>query len=454
MKYWLEKKFSNFITLVLLNKYMYTYRRSQKDPLYWKKKQKKEIKKFVKYIYKIPFYRERFKHARICPDDIKCEEDFLRLPVLDKEEYKQWMEDEYEKSPEKYKHWIKNYTSGSSGTPMMILQKYGDNSADVANFFRGVLIQKKKYRLFLDKTFAITYKEKKRRGGYSILQKLGMMDRRVFPGATPVDLLIDEFNRFKPDIYHGLHSPFLLMVQYAQEKGIDLHCPKLVCTMGERLDNATLHTFEKAFPGTVYNLYGSTESGNMAVSLCSEPQEEEERTHMIWQDTHILNVVDENGVHATEGKLLITTMHHKGFPLVNYDIGDLIEIHEEKSIKKIKRIIGRENDLIFNRDGSYYTHATVNRLISGIEGISQFRAIQEDYELVDIYIVLSPKYSKDRQVGKEKKKEIERRIIEKVPTAFYKAEKKVRVFFIDTIPIDKTGKRRLLISKVKPKQIL
>ena len=50
---------------------------AEKKPAYWKRVQQKNIADFVRYIYEIPFYRERFRQAGIGPDDIVTAEDFL-----------------------------------------------------------------------------------------------------------------------------------------------------------------------------------------------------------------------------------------------------------------------------------------------------------------------------------------------------------------------------------------
>ena len=70
---------------------------AEKKPAYWKRVQQKNIVDFVRYIYEIPFYRERFRQAGIGPDDIVTAEDFLKLPPLTRDEYRNWIEEEEKK---------------------------------------------------------------------------------------------------------------------------------------------------------------------------------------------------------------------------------------------------------------------------------------------------------------------------------------------------------------------
>ena len=71
---------------------------AEKKPAYWKRVQQKNIVGFVRYIYEIPFYRERFLQAGIGPDDIVTAEDFLKLPPLTRDEYRNWIEEEEKKN--------------------------------------------------------------------------------------------------------------------------------------------------------------------------------------------------------------------------------------------------------------------------------------------------------------------------------------------------------------------
>lgn len=91
MNYRFQKKFLSLYVFRNLIKYDNTLRKAKKNPQHWIKIQNREIEKFVKYIYEIPFYRERFEKANITPEDIKVREDFKKLPVLTKEEYRSWL---------------------------------------------------------------------------------------------------------------------------------------------------------------------------------------------------------------------------------------------------------------------------------------------------------------------------------------------------------------------------
>ena len=81
---YLQNKLMPLYVLADLKKGMDTLRKAEKAPAYWLTAQKRNLRKFVDYIYTIPFYRRRFDESGITPRDIQTGEDLLKLPVLTK----------------------------------------------------------------------------------------------------------------------------------------------------------------------------------------------------------------------------------------------------------------------------------------------------------------------------------------------------------------------------------
>ena len=106
-------------------------------------------------------------------------------------------------------------------------------------------------------------------------------------------------------------------------------------------------------------MYGSTEVGNFAHEHVDRPHH-----YVIWHDTHVVNVVDDDGnsMRTRNRADIGNASLHRAFPLVNYQLNDYVEIAESKGVPYIKRIAGRNNDQIRNADGSYYTWLVIDRV--------------------------------------------------------------------------------------------
>ena len=89
--------------------------RDEIDAINWTKRQK-----LIAYAYdKVPFYRERFDGIGMQPGDMKLREDFLKIPILTKDDLRHHSEKlkSTDSKPEDFKV---SATGGSTGTPVTI----------------------------------------------------------------------------------------------------------------------------------------------------------------------------------------------------------------------------------------------------------------------------------------------------------------------------------------------
>ena len=162
----------NLFTLLMLIRGIWIYKMNIHFPGYMKNKQEKRIKKFVKYIYSIPFYRKRFDDYGLTVQDIQTAEDFDKLPYLSKEDLRNWIDKEVNDNPEKYSKRIINKTSGSTGIPIILYDTPLGWASDVANLYRAAMIQKKGYNPIWGKLAHIYTRSATEK--HSIVQKLGL----------------------------------------------------------------------------------------------------------------------------------------------------------------------------------------------------------------------------------------------------------------------------------------
>ena len=435
----IQKRFISVFSLGKLIKGYIVLRKARRNPTCWIEAQNKEIKRFVEYIYGIPFYRRRFDEAGVKPTDIKKREDFSKLPVLTKQEYRAWLLEET-KDKDKCKGWMYRQTTGSSGTPLDLYSLPTDRAAEIANLMRCAIIQRKGYNPFLDRVFITMVPKPPKRKRISIPFK-----EKMSSISSPKDL-VEGYNKARPDFYYGNKTAVLSIAQYALDHNIPLHEAKCVGSISEALDDSARNVINKAFgERKLFDIYGCAEIGNFAVDLADEPGK-----HTIWNDTHCVNLYNSEAVEGYDnvyrGQLMITSLVHRGFPLVNYLVGDNIELTVENGVPYITKIIGRSNDVIKNRDGSSYKWMHINRIMFGFTDVLQFRIIQKSYS--DLLFVLAvPESTSD-----ERKKEIECLVRERAESVFGKdldtTGKTISFEWSNRIPPDPTGKVRILISEV------
>ena len=80
-----------------------------------KKYQDKQLKKIVKYAYTVPLYHDKFKKAGINPVEIKNITDISKLPIISKEDIKNYYPDGIISSRIPKEKLISISTSGTTG---------------------------------------------------------------------------------------------------------------------------------------------------------------------------------------------------------------------------------------------------------------------------------------------------------------------------------------------------
>ena len=358
---------------------------AEKKPAYWKRVQQKNIVDFVRYIYEIPFYRERFLQAGIGPDDIVTAEDFLKLPPLTRDEYRNWIEEEEKKSSFEEKRYIRASTSGSSAEPLVFYKYPEDFASDIANLYRTVLTQPdKRFPLFKGKTMAMMVSDSQTG---SFVQRLGFFRTRQCLAMKPAQELYKAFSEFKPDFLYGMKPAVVELALYILKNDLKVKKPEYVASIGADLSDEERKVIEKAFgKSRVFDMYGSTEVGNFAHEHVDRP-------------------------------------------------------HESKGVPYIKKIAGRNNDQIRNADGSYYTWLVIDRVTKNLPGVLYCQVRQTSFEELDFYLV----ENKGKCIGRE---ETERVLRERCQMYFTNGEKQTRFHWTDYIPVDKNGKRKLVVSEI------
>ena len=166
--------------------------------------------------------------------------------------------------------------------------------------------------------------------------------------------------------------------------------------------------------------------------------------YRVSQETHIVNLLDESGVYADRGRMVITNLFLKGFPIINYDIGDYAEKIVEKNIEYLTNIQGRIDDVFTFSDGTFAARQPFYCALSKIPEIIQARFIQEDFKLIKIEACL---YEHSTQ----REDEIMNHLIEDIKNNLGHKEVRFEYELFDRLKTDKNGKIRFMQSKVQPK---
>jgi len=406
-----------------------------------RERQGKKIHKLMKKAYTIPFYRERFEACGCTPDDFRSAEDLAKFPVMTRAELRSWMQEVLTHYDEEKGELEIFKTSGSSGIPLRFCLSHREAACMNANWIRVTMFAG--YHPLRGKmlSFLTTHSHVDPEKGDSFIQKLGFFRRKVVPEHLYVGEgmrdLIELINDYKPQMIAFRKNVLVRLAVYAKNHDMKIWQPKVYTPVSEMVDEITRRLLLETFGDGLFDAYGCNETGSCAVRL---PNSDE---YYIYSDTHVLNLINDEGKLDDEGSVIATTLYKFDYPIINYEVGDKAVSETREGVRYLKRIKGRTNDLVQHANGTETSATELMKIPNGITGISQFRYVQESLDEISILLVKDPgdtKYSKE---------DIEQFFSKKVEDLYGYPEYKLNFCWMDEIPPDENGKMRCFICKVK-----
>ncbi|GET45351.1 phenylacetate--CoA ligase family protein [Capnocytophaga felis] len=146
---------------------------------------------------------------------------------------------------------------------------------------------------------------------------------------------------------------------------------------------------------------------------------------------------DEEAQEDELARIVITDLFNKAVPLIRYETGDLCTFGIKNNRKYIKTIQGRANDLLKNNNGELLPPYLIIYVLWHFKSIVQFQLIQENLHLVHLKLV--HKFENKNEIFKQ----IENRLLD-----VFGNQTTIKIEEVSEIPVEKTGKRKFIISKV------
>jgi len=364
------------------------------------------IRKNIAYAKQSAFYQKHF--ADIEPDDIRSEEDFIRLPFTEKEDLRNAYPMGLCAVPEERIVRIHS-SSGTTGTPVIIPYTQADVD-DWSIMFRRC------YEL----AGATAADRVHITPGYGMwtagigfqlgAELLGAMTIPMGPGNTDKQLtmMID----LKSTVLCATSSYALLLAEEIARRGIleQIHLKRALIG-SERWGEKMRRRIACELGVRLYDIYGLTEIYGPGIGISCDG---DCGVHM-WSDYMYYEIVNpKTGDRVPEGasgELVITTLRKEGAPLIRYRTHDLTrEMPGDCSCgspyPRIGTIIGRSDDMVKVRGAMIYP-SRVDELLSAIAGISsEYQIIIDHMGGRDIVTLL---FETDRS-GTEQKPALEKAV--------------------------------------------
>ena len=404
--------------------------------------QNERLQQFIGQIIKeVPYYKALFNKLGLSSSDINSVDDLHKLPFLNKTTIRE----NYSALKSNHAGAVSSFTTGgSSGTPLTFLLGDERVSHDVAEKWRATrwwdvdigdkeivawgspieLGAQDKVRILRDKLFRST-----------LIPAFDVDESKLLG-------FIDRIKSIQPQMLFGYPSVFSLIAKLALAQNIDLTQLgiKVIFVTSERLYPYQREIIEQAFGAPVANGYGSRDAGFIAHQCPSGSM------HISAEDL-IVEIIDNDGnvvEDGEKGEVVITHMATSDFPFVRYRTGDIAALDTKtctcgRGLPVLKDIEGRTTDFVVAANGTMMHGLALIYILRELDGIEEFKIIQETKLLTRVQIVPS------------QNSELSSELREKITSGFKARlgdEVVIDLEVSQQIEAEKSGKFRYVISKV------
>lgn len=391
----------------------------------------------VKVEKHVPYYRQCFQEIGFNPAQTSSLADLQKLPLLTKGIIRSAGE---RMKADNAQGLARFNTGGSSGEPLIFFIGNERVSHDVAAKWRAT----RWWDVDIGDKEIVVWGSPIELGTQDRVRALRdrLMRTELMPAFQMNERNLDRFvariRERKPRMLFGYPSAISHIANHAQKRHIplnDLGVKVVFCT-SERLYDHQRESISSAFACPVANGYGGRDAGFIAHQCPAGGM------HITAEDI-IVEIIDEHGnvqAPGTAGEIVVTHLATADYPFIRYRTGDIGVLGTEKcscgrGLPLLKEIQGRSTDFVIAADGTVIHGLALIYILRDLPEVKSFKIIQETTQLTRVLVVAEGGDETDTR----------RKVINGFKQRLGESVE-VRIEFVDSIPLEKSGKHRYVVS--------
>ncbi len=332
-----------------------------------------------------PYYAGLFARNGVNVRDIRSAEDLARLPVLDKATARAGAADIVIRGTD-LSTCRTRHSNGTTGTPFHMPVSPADDFTDAWLWTAGYLthghplfgLQAKIGRAVVSPM------------GRSPLTQWGPLRRRHLSADAEPEAKVAALARLRPASLVCWASVLDEISFWLEQGNTALHIP-LVFSTSDVLTPQVRQRAQERLNARVVDVYGAVETGPIAWECAHGGG------YHVHMDLTTVELLDDANRPAPSGRVVCTVLWRRSFPLIRYDLGDLAEWDPEpcpcgSPYPRLRRLHGREEDLIRLPNGSHINSERLRTMIFEAPGVRQYQLIQQAPTSFFARVVAGPEF--------------------------------------------------------------
>ncbi|MEO7318206.1 MAG: hypothetical protein ABIZ56_04375 [Chthoniobacteraceae bacterium] len=338
----------------------------------------------------VPFYRERVSKPELSAfpilrkEDIHAHFDEMMEPSL-LAEYRA------EKKPRGYS-WVEVKTGGSTGTPTRVIhdadfRDWGRAGRLCSQWMCGFPIGTPFFMLWGSMRDINDAKDSAQKRVLNSLLQVRPLNAFLMDDARMASYA-KEINESSIEHLMAYVDAAYQLARFIEKSGGKARPLESVMACAGTVTDESRATLSRVFGARVHNKYGSRECADIACECAAGG------FHIYATGIH-LEIVDDAGQPVpagTTGRILVTLLQNRRFPMIRYEIGDIGALSSAKCqcgspLPLLERVEGRISEVIASATGAYVSPVYIRHLIGVAHhpgALERFQFVQEgaaDYSL-------------------------------------------------------------------------
>ena len=368
--------------------------------------------------------------------DFPADTPLTQLPVVNKDTFRNNYELFLSKTYRDAKDNRVMCTSGSTGTPLSMVQNRDKISHNTAGgIFLGVVGG---YYIGMKQSFIRVWVNNVKKSRLTqTVENSWMMDSSSLSDES-IRKMLDTLKKKHVKCLIGYSSALGEISRYIERNQTDLSGFQVrsIIPISESMPTVVRQKLMEQFHCPVRAWYSNEENGIMGI------QERDSEAYHIDTESYYYEILklesDEPAAPGELGRVVITDLYNYAFPILRYDNGDLaVARRREKNGRyrlDLTELYGRRSDTIYDCEGNALTPYVITNNLWDVKGVKQYRFIQEDETHYTLWL------NGDReQMDVE---DIRRRI-----APYFGDRAEITIDFVDEIPVLNSGKRKYIENR-------
>jgi phenylacetate-CoA ligase len=393
--------------------------------------QTRRLRTLIEHSYdSVPYYRKIFDERGLKPEDIRTPEDITKLPVLNKEDIRNNLQ---EMMSTKYKldELEEVKTSGSTSIPLIAYK-----NKDIKPYRYALRVRFLNWLKIEEYPITAYFGPPTENYSLNVPKPISLNTWDITEGK--LEKFTENIRKFEPKVLRGYPSSLSLLTKFCEKRRINDLSFNCIISTGEKLFEKEKERMERTFKTEVYQFYSTMETGNVGYDC---PFHAGLHVH---KDILLVEFL-KNGEPAEAGEVasvVVTPLMNLGMPLIRYDFQDAAywidePCHCGRSLPLMSYVDGRITDILVAPDGRWLGDSNFHSRIFEHVDVKQYRIIQET--VTDLTVKLIPGKKYDKSAERFIVKSIKKHMGEQVEVTVKKTDE------IETSP---SRKRRVVISHV------